>query len=394
MISTEGYKPHQISDLVPEKDKLKPEYLIGNIKYNIGSLVRSKPDLRLAYNYYHGIRNKEEFEYLTDNYGLGTSCELEFIPLMRKYIQVLKGQFVNNPLKYHVTSTDAKTIEDTFQIKQYAILEEVMSRATKQLKENIDYIKKSREGLKVNPPKSLLEQAELQKLQDYYDTHWVSHYEISAQHVLDYLLSSASLDFRTKMESLFEDLLVSGTGIYRGKLDFIGEDPDLEIINPLHFFYNKNTNDPYISQCTRVVHRFYKTPEELVNMFGDELSKEEIERLYNYKSNYGTDLYLQPFRYDIENITGFNHTYNDYYSDNTSSIIECYYTEWLANNIVESDDEDFEFQALQGQRYGDKVGKKKGWVKMKLLVHKISLITVLFLLTEYLLQIKMDCLIL
>ena len=44
---------------------------IEQINRCISELVYDKIALRKAYNYYHGVRDAEQFKYLEENYGIG-----------------------------------------------------------------------------------------------------------------------------------------------------------------------------------------------------------------------------------------------------------------------------------------------------------------------------------
>lgn len=45
---------------------------IEKINKHIGELVYDKTELKKAYNYYHCVRDKDQFAHLEQNYGIGT----------------------------------------------------------------------------------------------------------------------------------------------------------------------------------------------------------------------------------------------------------------------------------------------------------------------------------
>ena len=65
-----SYRYDEVSDSVPEKDKLGETYLMGNINRYISELIEEKHDLKLAYDYWNGRFAKGEFRYLEDMYGV------------------------------------------------------------------------------------------------------------------------------------------------------------------------------------------------------------------------------------------------------------------------------------------------------------------------------------
>lgn len=337
------YDPREINDTISEKDKSSVPYLIGNINYSISNLVTSKPDMRTAADYYHGVINKAEFKHLEDNYGLGHSCDIEFIPLVRKHIEALKGQLLSNPMKFGITCKDEKTLKSMEEAKRLDFLDTFLARIMDKMKSASSWAGEvAKSGVIKDMPDMVTEES-IKQFKDKFSTDWQSEFEISAQLVLDATLNNVNSDFKTKMAQMFENLLVYGSCYYKVELEAMGEDPVIKVINPLDIFYNKNTNDTYINQCTRVVHRFFRTPEELINMF-PELTDEEITYLMEYKSTAQLGNQYIDSRVYLEDILGLNASNNTNealrYSYNTVSVIECFHVEWLANNLVEYDDYD------------------------------------------------------
>ena len=70
------------------------DYLIKNADQAISELVYDKIHLIKAYNYYSGERDNEQFAHLEDNYGLGNPTSIIFVPLIRKHIDALVGEFL------------------------------------------------------------------------------------------------------------------------------------------------------------------------------------------------------------------------------------------------------------------------------------------------------------
>ena len=68
---------------------------IEKINKHIGELVYDKIQLKKAYNYYHCVRDKDQFAHLEQNYGIGAPTTVGFSPLVKKHIDVLvDGPFV------------------------------------------------------------------------------------------------------------------------------------------------------------------------------------------------------------------------------------------------------------------------------------------------------------
>jgi len=78
--------PTHVKDLLSEEDKQDKDYLIKITDLTITELVKDKDQVRKAYNYYNGIRDKDQFRHLEEIYGLGLPTSIEFIPLVRPHI--------------------------------------------------------------------------------------------------------------------------------------------------------------------------------------------------------------------------------------------------------------------------------------------------------------------
>jgi len=75
-----------VKDLLSEKEKENKDYLISVTDLTITELVKDKDQVRKAYNYYNGIRDKDQFRHLEEIYGIGAPTSIEFIPLVRPHI--------------------------------------------------------------------------------------------------------------------------------------------------------------------------------------------------------------------------------------------------------------------------------------------------------------------
>jgi hypothetical protein len=104
----------------------KKEEIIDNINKAINELVYEKTQLIKAYNYYHGKRDPEQFRHLEENYGIGTPTSIEFIPLVRKHIDVLIGEYLATPLHPKISCKDESTLSNINRDKQLQIHNDVV----------------------------------------------------------------------------------------------------------------------------------------------------------------------------------------------------------------------------------------------------------------------------
>lgn len=111
-IGSNHYTDHYLEDIhITEAEKSKEWYLKDNIDYWIANLVRTKPYLSTYRNYYSGIRDQQEFKYLTENFGIGAPSVLKFTPLIKPRVDALLSQIEGESLAYRVTCIDDRTVD-------------------------------------------------------------------------------------------------------------------------------------------------------------------------------------------------------------------------------------------------------------------------------------------
>jgi hypothetical protein len=246
--------------------KLNKEEAISYINKTIGELVYDKINLIKAYNYYNGFRNTTQFKYLEENFGLGNPTSIQFTPLVRKHIDAIVGEYLETAVLPKVTCKDENTLSAITAEKTEVLNKTVQTYLTKKLLE--DSSKGITDKLIENKLKSLLENIELD---------FVSNYEIAAQNLIEYVLQSRDTDFINKRRQLLLDLLISGWANYRIKP--VNNKIDIEILSPLDTFYDVNPNSPYIKNSYRCVIRKWLDKYQILQLYGDKLTKEEKEKI-------------------------------------------------------------------------------------------------------------------
>jgi hypothetical protein len=153
----------------------KDQDLITIIDKAITELVYEKTKLIKAYNYYHGKRDPEQFRHLEENYGIGTPTSVEFVPLVRKHVDVLVGEYLTIPVKPKVSCKDENTLSKINQDRNKFVHDQLAEK----IKEHLRNIIKGEYGS--NPRLS----EELNDLQESLNTNFISEYEIAAQNIVD-----------------------------------------------------------------------------------------------------------------------------------------------------------------------------------------------------------------
>lgn len=247
------------------------ESLVSKTDLAINELVYDKTKLKKAYNYYNCKRDAEQFRYLEENFGIGQPTAVEFIPLIRKHVDALVGEYLDVPILPKVSCKDKKTINNIFREKQLKIASECFNLLQNNLKNNLLRILGSKDMIDLNI------QEQLDRLVEDINENFISEYEIAAQNVVEYLIQSRNIDLINKLRQLFIDLLVTGYTFY--KVYPTDKNIQIECLNPLNVFPDLNYDSPYINESHRIVVRKYLTRNQVLSKYGKELSKQDIAKI-------------------------------------------------------------------------------------------------------------------
>lgn len=156
---------------------------ISYIDRAITELVYEKNQLVKAYNYYHGRRDPDQFRHLEENYGLGTATSVEFIPLVRKHIDVLVGEYLSLPVLPKVSCKDKRTLQNIEKEKSSKLNNSATEILRNHLKNYLESLEQSNTPTKPLSNKEITDKinAKLQQV----DSTFISDYEIASQNIID-----------------------------------------------------------------------------------------------------------------------------------------------------------------------------------------------------------------
>lgn len=339
------------------KKKTEDE-MIACINKAITELVYPKYKLQKAYNYYNGVRDAEQFRALEENFGLGNPTSIEFIPLIRKHIDALIGEYLETPILPKVTCKDTGTLTNIARDKHLKIVKEVFNYLKAHLNNSI---------LAFVDGKNITDKAvesQLKKIISDIDRNYISEYEIAAQNVLEYIMQSRNTDLTEKLKTLFKDLLITGYAYYRVKPSPEGNNIDIEVLNPLNVFIDKNPESIYIKNSYRAVVRKWLSKTQILNKYGEIMDKDTIKELEDlYEGIYDNSTYY--VRTFTNQATGYPATDGidagqeivpgfpaDEYRVTNYKLIPVYEVEWTETR---KEDGKFVMDRYEGVRIGESI---------------------------------------
>lgn len=262
------------------------EYLMEKVDKAILELVIPKYKLQKAYNYYNGKRDPEQFRYLEENFGIGNPTSIEFTPLIRKHIDALVGEYLGTPLLPKVSCKDKETLAKITQDKELAINKQIQSYVAQYLNKTI--LEWSRGNVNTNPT----DDQAFKKLMDDYNMNFISNYEIAAQNVVEYIIQSRDMDIKNKTKSLLLDLLIGGANYYECRPSKEHNNIDIEVYNPLNTFVDRDPESIYVNRGYRAVVRRWMTKQQILNKYGEEMSRDAINELEDEFEHWRDNAYI------------------------------------------------------------------------------------------------------
>lgn len=306
--------------------------LIDKTDECIAELVYNKYELQKAYNYYAGRRDKRQFEYLEKNFGIGNPTSVSFTPLVKKHIDALIGEFLGTPVIPKISCKDEGTVSNILRDKKLSIDNAVAGWLKAHLTNSL---------LSYIDGKDITDKAvkgQLDRLIQDTDQSFVSRYEMAAQNVLDYIMQSRETDIITKHRQLLLDLLITGTPYFRTRPTQSGTNIEIEVLDPLNTFPDRNPNSIYVKDSYRIVVRKWMTRSQILSVYGPELSRDDLKKLKDKWEDYDDyGHYAVSYRSDVPVNECMHQTIHDampghpdsLWSSSRMRLIPVFETEWL-----------------------------------------------------------------
>lgn len=330
--------------------------LIEKTDKAISELVYPKYNLQKAYNYYNGVRDKDQFKYLEETFGTSTPTSINFTPLIRKHVDALVGEYLSTPVIPKVSCKDSDTINNIYREQQLKIASEMHSFLKKHLQNQIlNFI----DGKNITD--TLIEE-QLNRIVEDINSNFTSEYEIAAQNVIDYIMQSRDTDLVTQLRKLILDLLITGYTFYKVQPTVEEDNIQIRTLDPLNTFIDRNIESPYVKNSHRAVVRTWLSKTEILNKYGKDMSPEDRKIIEDkWQSIYDNSLYYIRMRNNCK-CTVTNGLLADIevtpgYPTNISGeqeLIPVYEVEWLEV------DKDFVMQRYESIRIGEEIYILKG----------------------------------
>lgn len=316
------------------KDK---KYLMKECDSAITELVIERKSLYKAYNYYHGILDKKQYEAYEKGYGVENPTSVEFVPLTRKHIDAIVGEYLTQKLQPKISCKDSKTLSNIYRDKQLEIEDRIHKLAISKLENHIYRTIMGKDPQ--DPVQDEVIDKELKDVEDSVNRNYVSNYEMAAQTIVQYAINSRDIDLKNQLTELLTDLLVGGEGHYKVVKTKSGNGFRLEVSDPLNTFIERDPKSKYIKNGYRDVVRKWMTKREIIMKYGKYLSQDDRDKIneqMHHRYNDATLLAAINGRIGVNLSDGLWDTYtggfdntHEEVSDIVRDLIPVYEVEWI-----------------------------------------------------------------
>lgn len=252
---------------------------------------------KVNYDLYNGIINVEEFNYVCKPFG---DQEVGQLParlvnrdIVSGKIKAVESMEITEPFDFSVIAvnpeaTTRKEKEKFDRIKQY-VEDIIMQPITLQIQQQYEGQLK---GRKLTEEENQQMQQEMQQQIDANTPPEVEKYmarehqdpaEMLAVHLLNYI--SFKEDFKRKANIGWKHACLSAHEIY-----YVNHDadlqPTLQVVNPINIIYESDENVDFIEDLDWFAVEYHLTTNQIIKMFGDEITEDEIDKLYEESSNF------------------------------------------------------------------------------------------------------------
>jgi len=249
---------------------------------------------RINYDLFNNILNLQDFEYVCKPFGNQVGeLPANFVnrDIVSGKLKVLLGMEMKMPFSWKVVAvneeaTTRKEEEEFSRIKDFVrnqILAPIRADIEKQImaeQKGKDLTEDEKLKIEQQIQQELTNQTpdEVKKymLREHQDPA-----EVLAHQLLEYLIQKERV--REKFNIGFQHGLISGDEIFWAGI--LNGEPTLKVINPLRFDFDRSSDKMFIEDGDYAVCEYRLTPSEIVQHFGDSLTDEQLDTIYNKATN-------------------------------------------------------------------------------------------------------------
>ncbi len=286
--------------------------------------VSEQKRMKVNYELFNNILDLADFEYVCTPYG----SEVGELPAKMTNRDIVSGKIKAilgmemkrslpwKPVAINPEATSRREKEEMDRIKQYVIdyimqpiREQAEIESQQQIKGN-ELTQQEIAQIKQQVEQTVQSQTP-DEVKRYMERDYQDPIEVMSQQLTEYLIKAK--DIKRKFIKAYKHGLISGkevlyVGIFNGE-------PDVWNVNPMRFCYDNSYDNELIEDGEFASCEYRLYPSQIVSLFGDELTDQEIDNIYETWSGFGMsesdDLFIRyenRLDYDSNNTIKVLHT--------------------------------------------------------------------------------------
>lgn len=236
--------------------------------FNYSLVRKSVIHKKINYDLLNGKLHMSDLELILNPESVQASYvpdRLQHYPIMNSKLNVLKGEESKRVFDYRVIVTNPNSISEIEENKKAEVFQKLMETIASQDLSEDEY------------------NAEIEKINNYYNYDWQDLREVRANAILKHYMKEYNMPLI--FNHGFMDGLVVGEEMYQ--CDIVGGEPIIERLNPLKTRIFKSGYSNKIEDADLIILEDYWSPGKVIDTFYDVLSKKDIEYIEKVPSTVG-----------------------------------------------------------------------------------------------------------
>jgi len=263
--------PKQRIPLSQKTEKWGKECVDAFIDLSKFGLSERRSYLKSMYDYYNGVIDEEDYNYVLKPYGKTRShfpSKMRNYPIIKPIIDLLLGEKSKRPLEFTVTVQNSDAVSIKEEALKNLILQNLRERFLAEL------VKSGQ----LDMQQEQVEEPPLPKqIQEEFNRSYKDRRAIKGQASLNYIMYFNEI--YDKLQKQWFHFLVSGEcyshkGVRRNE-------PFYEVINPLDIDFDKDPDIDFVEDADWAIIRKFSHASTIVDAYGDYLSEEQVLDLEN-----------------------------------------------------------------------------------------------------------------
>ena len=256
---------------ITKKDKKWGEECVNafiDLSNSGSSQSGKKNDLKILYDYYNGVIDETDYNYVLKPYGKNRKnfpSQMRNYPIIKPIIDLLLGEKSKRPLNYTVTVQNADTISTKENAKSELIFKNLQMHFMQALQ-------KQGQDAGVDPNEEVELPEHIAKM---FEDSYVDNRAILGQKSMNYILQEQEV-YDKIQKAWFHYLITGECYTHRGVRN---ADPFYEILNPLDVDYDLDPDLEFVEDGDWALVRKYVHASSVIDAYYDSLTEQQVLEL-------------------------------------------------------------------------------------------------------------------